>query len=298
MQPRRDRRRTALPARNSERIQGGRFLIRSHAGAKRKQGIRTQVRASAEYIDIMLLCALPTLFTARLASRCAVCHGWPGGPVCAQCMARFGQARQRCHLCALTTVAGPDQARLLCSRCRREPFGLDACFAALPYAFPWSGLVARYKFANQTGWTSFLAGLMLAQPGVRDALADLGPHDWLLPMPLSAERLGWRGYNQAWELTRSLQKQSSCPAKSDSALLLRTRHTRPQSELKRSERHDNVKGAFALEPLRATHVAGRRAMLVDDVMTSGASLLAAATALRLAGAAEVSAIVLARTAPT
>ncbi len=160
MQPRRVNRRTALPARNSGRIQSGRFVIRSHAGAKRKQGIRTQVQASDEYIDIMLLRALPTLpslLTARLASRCAVCHSWPGGPVCAPCMARFGQARQRCHLCALTTVADPDQARLLCSRCRREPFGLDACFAALPYAFPWSGLVARYKFADQTGWTSFLA---------------------------------------------------------------------------------------------------------------------------------------------
>ena len=120
----------------------------------------------------------------------------------------------------------------------------------------------------------------------------------VLPVPLSTPRLAERGYNQAWELTRSLQGQSSCAAIADSALLLRTRHTRPQSELKRSERHDNVKGAFALEPLRATHVAGRRVMLVDDVMTSGASLLAAATALRQAGAAEVSAIVLARTAPT
>ena len=246
----------------------------------------------------MFLRALPALITARLPSRCAVCHGWPGGPVCAPCMSRFAQPCQRCQRCALSTLAVTDQARLLCSRCRREPFGLDACFAALPYAFPWSGLVARYKFADQTGWTPFLAGLMLAQPGVREALTELGPHDWLLPMPLSAERLGWRGYNQAWELTRSLHGQSSCPARADSALLLRTRHTRPQSELKRSERHDNVKGAFALEPLRATHVAGRRVMLVDDVMTSGASLLAAATALRQAGAAEVSAIVLARTAPT
>jgi ComF family protein len=249
-------------------------------------------------MDLMFLRDLPALLTARLPSRCAVCHGWPGGPVCAPCMSRFAQPCQRCHRCALSTLGVADQARLLCSRCRREPFGLDACFAALPYAFPWSGLVARYKFADQTGWTPFLAGLMLAQPGVREALHALGPQDWLLPMPLSAERLGWRGYNQAWELTRSLQGQSSCAARADSALLLRTRHTRPQSELKRSERHVNVKGAFALEPLRAVHVSGRRVMLVDDVMTSGASLLAAATALRQAGAAEVSAIVLARTAPT
>ena len=85
-------------------------------------------------------------------------------------MTRFAQPCQRCQRCALSTLAVTDQARLLCSRCRREPFGLDACFAALPYAFPWSGLVARYKFADQTGWTPFLVGLMLAQPGLREAL--------------------------------------------------------------------------------------------------------------------------------
>jgi len=213
-------------------------------------------------------------------------------------MTRFGQPRARCSRCALAVSAAPGTAALLCSRCQRAPFGLDACFAALPYAFPWSGVVARYKFGHQTGWTAFLAALMLRQSGVRECLGQLTPADWLLPLPLSAERLGWRGFNQAWELARALQRQSDCRAGTDSALLLRTRHTRAQSELKRSERHDNVKGAFAVEPLRAGQLIGRRVVLVDDVMTSGASLLAAAAALRQAGAAEVSAIVLARTAPT
>jgi len=185
-----------------------------------------------------------------------------------------------------------------CKQCLRQPFGLDACFAALPYAFPWSELVSRYKFDSQTGWTRFMASTLLAQPAVRDFLNQLTPDDWLLPLPLSAERLAWRGFNQAWELTRALQRQSACRATADTSLLLRIRHTRPQSELKRSARLENLKGAFSVAPLRTAELTGRRVVLVDDVMTSGASLLTAASALRLAGANHVSAVVLTRTAPT
>jgi ComF family protein len=158
--------------------------------------------------------------------------------------------------------------------------------------------VSRYKFDSQTGWANFMANTLLAQPAVRDFLSELTPDDWLLPLPLSAERLAWRGFNQAWELTRTLQRQSACRATADTSLLLRIRHTRPQSELKRSARLDNLRGAFAVEPLRIAELADRRVVLIDDVMTSGASLLTAASVLRQAGASHVSAVVLTRTAPT
>ena len=91
---------------------------------------------------------------------------------------------------------------------------------------------------------------------------------------------------------------SASPARADALLLLRTRNTRPQTELKRGARLANVKGAFQVDPLRAAELRGRRVVLVDDVMTSGASLYTAAQVLRDAGAAHVTAVVLARTAPT
>lgn len=185
-----------------------------------------------------------------------------------------------------------------CARCVREPLGLDACFAALPYAFPWSGLVARYKFGSQTGWARFMAGALLRQAGVVELLNSLSPNDVLLPVPLSAERLGWRGFNQAWVLAQELKRQSQCRAPAHATYLLRIRHTRPQSELKRSERLANLQGAFAVEPLRAATLQGSDVVLVDDVMTSGASLMTAAQVLRQAGVLRVSAIVLARTAPS
>ncbi len=211
-------------------------------------------------------------------------------------MMRFGQMRKRCHTCALELPAESQYAQ--CARCLREPFGLDACFAALPYAFPWAELVSRYKFDSQTGWATFMASTLLDQPVVRDFLEELTTDDWLLPLPLSTERLAWRGFNQAWELTRALQNQSTCRANADASLLLRIRHTRPQSELKRNARLENLKGAFAVEPMRVSELKGRRVVLVDDVMTSGASLLTAASVLRQAGATHVSAVVLTRTAPT
>jgi ComF family protein len=254
---------------------------------------------------MMLFSALPAWFMAHVPSQCAVCRSWPSAPVCLDCMARFAQPQARCRRCALTlpasgmlpadTAGSPPK---LCPDCLRHPAGLDACFAALPYAFPWSDLIGRYKFSSQTGWAAFMANLMLAEPGVRALLASLSAEDWLLPLPLSTQRLAWRGFNQAWELASALKIQSACQASADSALLLRIRHTQPQSELKRSARLENVKGAFAVAPLRAAQLKNRRVVLVDDVMTSGASLLAAADALRQSGVREVSAVVLARTAPT
>ncbi len=244
----------------------------------------------------MNLSTLAAVVKSRFPSQCAVCRSWPSAPVCQACVTRFGPPDKRCSTCALKLPTDPPHTQ--CSRCRHEPFGLDACFAALPYAFPWSELVSRFKFDSQTGWAPFMVNTLLGQPTVRDFLSQLTPDDWLLPLPLSTERLAWRGFNQAWELTRALKHQSTCRATADASLLLRIRHTRPQSELKRSARLDNLKGAFAVAPLRASELQGRRVVLVDDVMTSGASLLTAASVLRQAGATHVSALVLTRTAPT
>jgi ComF family protein len=207
--------------------------------------------------------------------------------------------QRRCERCALALPAdlslglklGPD----LCAACVRQPPPLDKALAAVPYAYPWSDLIARYKFGEQHGWATFFATLLLKTPGVPQAFADLEPHDWVLPLPLSAERLQTRGFNQAWELASALARLSQTPAKSDARLLLRVKHTRPQSQLKREARLANVKGAFQIDPLRVAGVEGRRVLLVDDVMTSGASLFTAAQALREAGAAQITAVVLART---
>jgi ComF family protein len=184
----------------------------------------------------------------------------------------------------------------LCGACAIEAPPLDRAFAGVAYAYPWSTLVAGYKFGERHGWAGFFAGLLLQSPGLAQVFGELGPEDWLLPIPLSAERLQARGFNQAWELCAALARQTQTSARPAAGLLLRVRHTRPQSQLKRKERLANVRGAFQFDPLRAAELRDRRVLLVDDVMTSGASLYTAAQVLRDAGVAHITAVVLARTA--
>jgi len=220
---------------------------------------------------------------AGLPGRCEVCRAWPAQPLCEACIARFAQPQPRCRRCALPVPAGVAE----CGQCLRAPPPLDACHAAVSYAYPWSGLITRYKFHGQPGWAGSFALLLRSTPWVEPALERAG---LVLPMPLSGPRLAERGFNQAWELARRL-----APGRADAGLLLRVRDTPPQVALDRRARLANVRDAFALEPSRAAEVRGQQVVLVDDVMTSGASLFAAAQVLRAAGAQGVTALVIART---
>lgn len=222
---------------------------------------------------------------ARLPSQCAVCHAWPSRPVCDACVARFAPPASRCTTCALPVSPGVTR----CAECLRRPPPLDACMAACSYVWPWPECIAAFKFRGEAGWAHPFATLLRSTPWVEPALDH---SDLVLPMPLAAGRLRERGFNQALELARRL-----APEKTDATLLLRTRDTTAQHDLPRAERLRNLRGAFALEPLRANAVRDRRIVLVDDVMTSGASIFAAADALRAGGAAHITAIVLARTDP-
>ncbi|MEO0029654.1 MAG: Orotate phosphoribosyltransferase, partial [Pseudomonadota bacterium] len=107
-----------------------------------------------------------------------------------------------------------------------------------------------------------MALLMRSAPGIEDALDAA---DVLLPMPLSAQRLAERGFNQALQLAKALDA-----AKTQANTLLKLIHTAPQSSLKRSERLQNLAGALAVAPLRAATLRGQNVLLIDDVMTSGA----------------------------
>lgn len=266
-----------------------------------------QARELREYIDTVFTRLLdrgfaPGFFPPRLpgfASQCAVCRSWPARQVCPPCEARFAPPQRRCERCALALPAelsmDPKAGPRLCAACVRQPPPLDKALAAVPYAYPWSDLIARYKFGEQHGWATFFAVLLLKTPGAARVFAELDADDWVLPLPLSAERLQMRGFNQAWELASALARQSQTRAKPDARLLLRVKNAPAQSQLKREARLANVKGAFQVDPLRVAELKARRVVLVDDVMTSGASLFTAAQALRDAGAAHITGVVLART---
>ena len=222
-----------------------------------------------------------------LPSLCRICHAWPAPTLCARCVARFAPATWRCTRCALPVSGG---ARV-CGACLRTPPPVDLCLAALPYAWPWADVISRFKFYAEPGLGAPLGQLLRTAPGVAQALAEA---DLVLPLPLSEARLAERGYNPA----QLLAQHAAAPrALLHLDLLLRTRHTVPQHDLPRAQRLRNVRGAYAVDPLRAARLAGRRVVLVDDVMTTGASLYEAARAVRGAGASHITALTLARTGP-
>jgi len=218
-----------------------------------------------------------------LPAVCDICAAWPARTFCDECVARFARPQSRCATCALPVPPGLST----CGACLRLPPPLDTCVAAVRYGHPWDRPIAALKFRGQAGLAGALARLLLRADGAGAALAAA---DLVVPMPLSAARLRERGFNQAALLARPL-----APGRCDGATLLRIRDTPPLSGLTRAARQAQVRGAFAVEPARAARLAGRRVLLVDDVMTSGATLHEAARALRIAGAVSVSALVFART---
>ena len=221
--------------------------------------------------------------SSALPGQCAVCHAWPAQPVCEACVALFAQPASRCQTCALPVSPGIAH----CGQCLREPPPLDACVAAVAYAYPWSGLITSFKFNRNPGWAATFATLLQSTPWAEPALESA---DVIVPMPLSAQRLQERGFNQALLLARALRAD-----KTDATVLLRIKDTPAQSSLNRRDRQASVKNAFAVDPFKTSSILQQRVVLVDDVMTSGASLNAAARALRSAGAAHITGMVVART---
>lgn len=236
----------------------------------------------APWPDIFMLAGLAG---RMLPSRCLVCAepGGDGLDLCMTCRQALPEERNACRRCALPLPPLPLPADGLCGRCLRQPPPLQATRAAFVYAAPLDRLLLRYKFHHDLA-----AGRLLARLMAR-AMASCEPPLALVPVPLHPQRLRQRGYDQALELARPLARTLRLPLQA--GLLRRVRRTLPQSELDADARRANLRDAFQARG-RGTppaHVA-----LVDDVMTTGATLEAAALALRRAGVARVDAWVCAR----
>ena len=217
-------------------------------------------------------------------TRCLVCgedggEAWDLCPACADALPRMGRACRRCAL----PLPEAEADGAVCGPCLAAPPPLDAVHAACLYAPPLDRLLPRFKFHEDLA-----AGRLLAQV-LGEACVSWPRPDALVPVPLHVARLRVRGYDQALELARPLARALHVPLRDD--LLVRTRATGAQSERDADARRRNVRNAFAV----AAGVAlPRHVVLVDDVMTTGATLHAAARALRRAGVERVEAWVCAR----
>jgi ComF family protein len=227
-----------------------------------------------------------------LPGQCEVCRQWGHARLCADCRGRFAAPVARCASCALRLAGGA----VHCGECVRQPPPQRRAVCVADYEFPWDRLVADFKFHGRVDLAGALAALMAeaAAEATAGTTADTPPPDLVLPVPLAPHRLAERGYNQAWELARRAARRRGLTARSD--VLLRAVETAHQADLPRTERLANLRAAFVVDARRRERLQGRRIALVDDVMTTGATVREAAAALLRAGAASVDVWVLARTA--
>lgn len=212
---------------------------------------------------------------------CFVCGERSGATaVCAHCTAGLpGHPPSACPVCALPTRDGT-----LCGQCLCEPPAFDSTRAVFSYAFPVDRMVQALKYRARLGLAGYFTRL----------LAGLGPppaSDLLLPMPLHLLRLRQRGFNQAVEIARPLARAWRLPL--ELAAVGRARHVPPQADLPWLERTANMRDVFRC----GRSLAGRRIVVIDDVMTTGATLDALARVLKRHGAARVDNLVVARTLP-
>lgn len=223
-----------------------------------------------------------------LGRRCQLCgavlDGSDGVLLCAECAARLaprtGGYCPRCGLC----YADPLAPVYACLTCRTHPplWGRMGFFA--PFAGALRDLVHRHKFFRDHG-VSRLLGELLCAAWEHHGLAV---PDLIVPVPLRISRLLSRGFNQSVEIARPLARRTGARLVPEG--LRKIRKTKPQSTLGRKERRDNVREAFLGSPL----LRGRRVLLVDDVMTTGATLDACARACARVGVGEMEVLVLAR----
>lgn len=219
------------------------------------------------------------LFEHLFKQRCLLCAASNGGELglCDACYKDLPwHSAPQCPQCGLPSNG------LVCGSCLSSAPDFDATYSLFTYDFPLDAMMQRYKYGNMLN-LGHIFGKMLRHK------VNLAHVDLIIPMPMHPTRLKERGFNQALEIAKVLTKH--CPKKLDCTNAQRQRYTAPQASLQLKERVKNIKGVFKI----SANLNGKRIAIVDDVMTTGASLNELAKTLKQSGASHVQCWVVART---
>ena len=236
-------------------------------------------RAGRTVLDLLLppnclTCDAPVDLPGQFCPECFRITAFVTEPFCQSCGVPFIHAAQ----------GGPER---ICPSCRAHPPEFDRARAALRYDFQARRVVLPFKHGDRTETAQALARLM-----ARSGAALLQHAELLVPVPLHRRRLVARRYNQSALLALALARLARLPAVTDA--LLRVRATASLGDRSAAERVAILAGAVAVRPGRAGRLSGRRVLLIDDVMTSGATANACARVLKEVGATTVDVLVAAR----
>lgn len=216
---------------------------------------------------------------------CLLCHERltdTASGFCTTCTDALPWHSAGCPICAATSTSTQQP----CGACQKNPPPFKTTQAIFRYSKPIDRIIQRLKYHRQLHLLRLLSDIMAKHLHATKAHRQI---DLIVPIPLHNARLRARGFNQALEIAKPIARRLNISL--DDNLCRRIRNTKSQAALKYSTRHKNMRDAFA-----TTHkLKGLRIAIIDDVMTSGSTLRAAAHCLRQAGAQEIRAWVIART---
>ena len=207
--------------------------------------------------------------------------------VCKPCLAELPwHPKASCPQCGLSSDGN------VCGSCLNSPPDFDATKAIFLYAYPINAMMQRYKYGNNLNLSDTFGQFLAEKINAENCLANI---DLIIPMPMHPQRLKERGFNQALEIAKVLDELliKNLKEKLDYKSVTRQTLTPPQASLPLKERVKNIKGAFKVN----ADLGGKRIAIVDDVMTTGASLNELAKSLKKSGASHVECWVIARTMP-
>lgn len=211
--------------------------------------------------------------------RCCLCGCFTDNSydLCKPCKEALPWLVDCCYRCGLRLEN--QQEHTLCERCQEQPPYFDRLCALFSYDPPLRKLITRLKFASQLAYGRVLGELLKEK--IPSWYEGLMLPQAILPTPLHAKRLRWRGFNQALELIRPFIKQTKIPLLCRQAK--RVKHTKPQSGLDEKSRHLNIRDAFQIRLLnKYQHVA-----VIDDVVTTGSTVNALSLVLKQQGIEQV-----------
>ncbi|NSW75967.1 MAG: ComF family protein [Candidatus Atribacteria bacterium] len=222
------------------------------------------------------------LFNFFLPQHCVVCFRYvsssSGSPLCEHCLSRISFLRTPfCVRCGRPVAGGNI---LFCRRCRSFSFHFDEARAVTLYETPIRECIHALKYQGVLSFAPFFVNLLAEYMEDHPFLRDV---DYILPVPLHPKRLKERGFNQTLLLARGLSARFGIPLLEKA--VVRWKHTVPQVGLSLRERRKNVQNAFRI--IRPTPFQGSRVLVIDDVLTSRATVDALSKILKEAGCATV-----------